>query len=54
MSLDLQKLIKLFTKAENAKSRKKAQKILKKVEKLKSQPEPLDELAQGWFTRGSL
>ena len=46
MSTDFQKLVKLFTKAENAKSRKKAQKILKKVEKLEGQNEPIEEAAQ--------
>ena len=46
MSTDFQKLVKLFTKAENAKSRKKAKKILKKAGKLESQNEPVEEVAQ--------
>jgi hypothetical protein len=36
MATDLQKLIKLYTKAEQAKSRKKAKKVLKKVAKLEA------------------
>lgn len=46
MSTNLQKLVKLFTKAENAKSRKKAKKILKKAEKLENQNKPVEEVAQ--------
>ena len=34
MAADLQKLIKLFTKAEQATTRKKAKKVLKKAKKL--------------------
>ena len=37
MATDLQKLVKLFTKAEKATTRKKAKKVLKKAAKLQPQ-----------------
>ena len=36
MATDLQKLVKLYTKAEQATTRKKAKKVLKKAAKLES------------------
>ena len=36
MAADLQKLVKLYTKAEQATTRKKAKKVLKKAAKLES------------------
>ena len=36
MDADLQKLVKLYTKAEQATTRKKAKKVLKKAAKLES------------------
>ena len=39
MDTDLQKLIKLYTKAEKATTRKKAKKVLKKAAKLEQKQE---------------
>lgn len=45
MSEYYQKLAKLWTKAEKAKSRKKAKKILKKAQKLVASDETLGEVS---------
>jgi hypothetical protein len=39
MATDLQKLVKLYTKAEQATTRKKAKKVLKKAAKLEQKTE---------------